>query len=192
MVIASLELVFIILVNLTCISIVYCKKISYNVYFHCFRNVEKLPLPKFGEDGTVSVENSVFKNPFVEEEIAKSAILEKHVKMIPAKDDITQINGKQICWMYRKGRCRFGHNCKFAHDSDLYCETPTETSDHVDANTSLVDLLPSSKTDKLDSSPDGSEAAKKKKKRPGLTQGLLPGKKVINMYKKQKLNNKSV
>lgn len=181
------------------IVVVCCKNTfpTMHNYFHCFRNVasigvEKLPLPKFGEDGTVSVKNSVFKNPFVEEEIAKSAILEKHVKMIPAKDDITQINGKQICWMYRKGRCRFGHNCKFAHDSDLYCETPTETSDHVDANTSLVDLLPITKTDKLDSSPDGSEAAKKKKKRPGLTQGLLPGKKVINMYKKQKLNNKSV
>jgi hypothetical protein len=30
----------------------------------------------------------------------------------------TMINGKKICWNNRKGRCRFGHNCKFAHDTD--------------------------------------------------------------------------
>lgn len=28
------------------------------------------------------------------------------------------VNGKKICWSHRKGRCRFGHNCKFAHTSD--------------------------------------------------------------------------
>ncbi|XP_046681133.1 uncharacterized protein LOC124367948 [Homalodisca vitripennis] len=150
---------------------------------------EKLPLPKFSEDG---VTNSVFKNPFVEEENAKSAILEKHVKMIPAKDDITQINGKQICWMYRKGRCRFGHNCKFAHDSDLYCETPTETPEPE--TTTVCDTLSgsstSAKNDRLDGSAETDVA--KKKKRPGLTQGLVPGKKVMNMYKKQKLTNKKL
>lgn len=32
---------------------------------------------------------------------------------------IIWVLGKKICWNYRKGRCRFGHNCKFAHDSDL-------------------------------------------------------------------------
>lgn len=30
----------------------------------------------------------------------------------------TTFNGKKICFNHRKGRCRFGHNCKFAHDSD--------------------------------------------------------------------------
>jgi hypothetical protein len=30
-----------------------------------------------------------------------------------------KINGKTVCWQYRKGKCRFGHNCKFAHDSDI-------------------------------------------------------------------------
>lgn len=25
-----------------------------------------------------------------------------------------------MCWNFRKGRCRFGSNCTFAHDSDLH------------------------------------------------------------------------
>lgn len=153
--------------------------------------MEKLPLPKFGEQGIASVTNSVFKNPFVEEENAKSAILEKHVKMIPAKEDITQINGKQICWMYRKGRCRFGHNCKYAHDSDLHSDMPADSSDQSESNT-VCDSLSGSvpKVDKHDVPVEGEVL--KKKKRPGLTQGLVPGKKVINMYKKQKLSSKKV
>lgn len=38
---------------------------------------------------------------------------------VPGKDGTQMINGKKICWNYRKGRCRFGHNCKYAHDSDI-------------------------------------------------------------------------
>lgn len=38
-----------------------------------------------------------------------------------ATEEHTQTkNGKKICWNYRKGRCRFGSNCTFAHDSDLH------------------------------------------------------------------------
>ena len=29
------------------------------------------------------------------------------------------IDGKKVCWMYRKGRCRQGAQCKFAHDNDV-------------------------------------------------------------------------
>merc|ERR1711971_1228501 len=44
------------------------------------------------------------------------------------------IDGKKVCWMFRKGRCRNGHKCKFAHDNDiknavtekLYTETKTD------------------------------------------------------------------
>ena len=37
-------------------------------------------------------------------------------------------SGKRICWNYRKGRCRFGHNCKYAHDSDIQ-----KTQEQLDA-----------------------------------------------------------
>lgn len=39
----------------------------------------KLPKPTIGES---SLQTSVFSNPFVEAELAKAAILEKHVKMV--------------------------------------------------------------------------------------------------------------
>lgn len=39
----------------------------------------KLPKPALGEN---SLQTSVFSNPFVEAELAKAAILEKHVKMV--------------------------------------------------------------------------------------------------------------
>uniref|UniRef100_A0A1B6MD17 C3H1-type domain-containing protein n=1 Tax=Graphocephala atropunctata TaxID=36148 RepID=A0A1B6MD17_9HEMI len=93
---------------------------------------------------------------------------------------------------YRKGRCRFGHNCKFAHDSDLYCETPAETPEPE--LTTVCDTLSNTsagaKGDRLDGSTEADVT--KKKKRPGLSQGLVPGKKVMNMYKKQKLSNKKL
>lgn len=38
---------------------------------------------------------------------------------VSGKDNTQMINGKKICWNYRKGKCRFGHNCKYAHDSDI-------------------------------------------------------------------------
>lgn len=115
--------------------------------------------------------------------------------MIPAKDDLTIINGKKICWMYRKGRCRFGHNCKYAHDSDVHNENNPNNSENTDKNeltTSSIESL--SSTDVIKISEDNeikSEVNIKKKKRPGLSQTLVPGKKVLNLYKKQKLSDNS-
>lgn len=137
--------------------------------------------------GTLTVKNSVFSNPFVEAENAKKAILEKHVKMTPSKDETTMINGKQICWNYRKGRCRFGHRCKYAHDSDIQRieqeedgamnnNQPEQTVQAGGQDEEIVDKI----------SPDTKQS---KKKRPGLAQGLVPGKKVMKMYKDQQVKD---
>lgn len=83
------------------------------------KSENKLPAPRFKETGIIN--ESVFRNPYLEAERAKSAVLEKHVKMVPSKHHLTKFNGKKICWMNRKGRCRFGNKCKFAHDSELFC-----------------------------------------------------------------------
>lgn len=163
------------------------------VYVYCRINIEpvvsteKLPLPKFDVEGSIPLKNSVFTNPFVEAENAKSAILEKHVKMIPSKNDITHINGKQICWMYRKGRCRFGHNCKFAHDSDLYNGGSLESGEQPEPNV-ICDSLANSVDTSDEIVDNGETLLKKNKKRPGLSQNIVPGKKVLKMYKKQKLS----
>lgn len=67
---------------------------------------------------------SVFANPFKEAEDAEKNVLEKHVKLAPKLDDIREINGRKICWNYRKGRCRFGAKCVFAHDCELLQKKP--------------------------------------------------------------------
>ncbi|KAM3963462.1 uncharacterized protein ACR2FA_002402 [Aphomia sociella] len=154
----------------------------------------KLPKPALGES---SLQTSVFSNPFVEAELAKAAILEKHVKMVPGKDNTQMINGKKICWNYRKGRCRFGHNCKYAHDSDIQKsaeELETEkqklksvvcegagTMTSAPPPQVTVDLVPPTDDTVWEGAAD-----KKKLKRPGLSQTLVPGKKVMKMYKEQK------
>lgn len=135
----------------------------------------------------MSVKNSVFSNPFVEAENAKKAILEKHVKMTPTRDEIKMINGKKICWNFRKGRCRFGHNCKFAHDSDLH-RTGTDLQDNSNQNEQVplhnqtVPVMEEETETEIESS---SSTQITRKKRPGLTSGLVPGKKVMKLYKKQ-------
>lgn len=70
----------------------------------------------------------VFSNPFRAVEMAKLASLEKHVKMVNTDEQITVKNGKKICWNYRKGRCRFGSKCTFAHDSDVEQSTTIKQS----------------------------------------------------------------
>ena len=142
-----------------------------------------LPKPDFAHGPTSK--NSVFLNPYVEAEIAKKAILEKHVKMVPSKDEVRFINGKQICWNYRKGRCRFGHNCKFAHDSDLHQSTSQSSS--FSGNVSGQNVPDGGSSDH--DSDEGEEGQAKRKKRPGLSQTLVPGKKVMNMYKKQRVKD---
>lgn len=130
---------------------------------------------------------SVFSNPFAEAEKAKSAILEKHVKMTPTLDDTKMINGRKICWNYRKGRCRFGHNCTFAHDSDLHrsaaeleaLRAPQETVICQTQYTGQVAIKDEEEVDQENNQ------NLKRKKRPGLSQTLIPGKKVLKLYKAQ-------
>lgn len=155
----------------------------------------KLPAPNFdaSKNTAEEINSSVFLNPFREAENAKEAILQKHVKMVEAKDNVIVINGKKICWNYRKGRCRFGHNCKFAHDSDVQ-----KSKDQIDAersaamqptvvcqNTQIGLQIPQTDIEKNEDEPPISNM---KRKRPGLTQGLVPGKRVMKQYlKNQKI-----
>ncbi|XP_066253011.1 uncharacterized protein [Euwallacea similis] len=161
--------------------------------------VFKLPTPSFQTGANAEVSGSVFVNPFLVAENEKEAILEKHVKMSNNKN-VGIINGKKICWNYRKGRCRFGHNCKYAHDSDIQksqqqlnaelevakarsvvCQSGSLNSSLMSQKFSLEQANP------CEDSAQVPEATKTKRKRPGLSQGLVPGKKVMKQY----LNNKS-
>jgi len=154
-----------------------------------------LPKPSFlteQEDSTaapkaVGASASVFANPFRDKEDRKRALLEKHVAMTTKPEDQRVINGKKVCWNYRKGRCRFGHNCTFAHDSDIglrkrAVETADKRPDFASAPSASApgqSLLAAEE----DSSTDGGPAAGRKK-RPGLAEGLVPGKKAMKFHNK--------
>ncbi|KAK4876207.1 hypothetical protein RN001_012629 [Aquatica leii] len=66
-------------------------------------DILKLPTPDFIDSSTSKT--SVFTNPFKQAEDEKQAILEKHVKMVDTQDNIRTINGKKVCWNYRKEKC---------------------------------------------------------------------------------------
>lgn len=103
--------------------------------------------------------------------------------MVPTKNDTTTINGKKICWNYRKGRCRFGHKCAFAHDSDL--QKTDEELEKERENSIKESLICQSNNTPDKVTQNVGDDVKSKKKRPGLTQGLTPGKKVMKMFNKQ-------
>lgn len=108
--------------------------------------------------------------------------------MVESKNNVIVINGKKICWNYRKGRCRFGHNCKFAHDSDIQ-KTDDQLQVERQPQQTVVcqsQSLPQPTHQEIDAIKEDA-VNQKKRKRPGLTQGLIPGKKVLKNYANQKI-----
>lgn len=138
------------------------------------RVADRLPLPSFTAE---LLGASVFSNPYRQAEDARRAVLEKHVKLTTAPAELRHINGKQVCWNYRRGRCRFGRGCKFAHDSDLQ---RGQTEEEAPAAGGAEDAAgdPAGRQPV----PPAADGQPPRKKRPGLSQTLVPGKKVIKMY----------
>ncbi len=179
----------------------------------------QLPRPSFltkqedlvrppGAVSNTSSSSSVFRNPFREREDAKRAVLEKHVAMTVRPEELRKIDGKKICWNFRKGRCRFGHKCTFAHDSDIGLKKPDPGSFAPDiaaqpsaseakpqvANASasapappprLAAATPPHPKQSYDQgsffSGEDSQGFRKKK-RPGLSQDLTPSKKAMKFH----------
>ncbi|XP_058466210.1 uncharacterized protein LOC131439332 [Malaya genurostris] len=131
-----------------------------------------------------AIPGGVFSNPFREAEDAKIACLEKHVKMVDPESKTSE-QKRNICWNFRKGRCRFGSKCNYVHDSDLIVnkgvqgnQINIETADKLVEHSSLS--IDNRTTRKHDS----------KKKRPGLSRELVPPRKVLKMYQKSKFSGK--
>lgn len=167
----------------------------------------KLPRPTFVSADDSSITNfnspgnatSIFSNPFRDAEQATVSALEKHVRMTMPTEKQNEINGRQICWNYRKGKCRFGHNCKFAHDSDIPIDNRLDPNDHHNSNMRFQSQIPYHQITHCEASfgvtmdengneEDGDydiDGYLKKKKRPGLCPSLVPSKKVMKQYYKQ-------
>lgn len=86
-------------------------------------------------------------------------------------------NGKKICWNYRKGRCRFGSNCTYAHDSDLHvAESNIKTEKETHTQRAIAISEPQ------EANTETTTSTVNNKKRPGLGDSIIPSKKVIKAY----------
>lgn len=98
-------------------------------------------------------------NRFAQEEKAKTALYEKHVKMTEDK-----CSSQAPCFKFRKGACRKGDKCRFSHDLGFQApgyvpETPDYSDAVIESPSPIAPVLPSTK------------------KRPGVTNTLMPAKK---------------
>jgi len=161
-----------------------------------------LPRPSFMQEAEVvrvGVTGSVFSNPFREAESAKAAILEQHVGMTAGqRSEGKMIDGKKVCWMFRKGRCRHGHKCSFAHDNDIASSlvekmyTPKYDSEsQLSGGKSAGSVAPLSVAPREPAwrqmaakEQAEEEEMRARKKRPGLSQGLVPSKKAMKFHEK--------
>lgn len=162
----------------------------------------KLPPPPLGGGGLVG--SSVFANPFKERADERLNVLQKHVPLtLQARP--TEIGGKKMCIAYRKdGRCRFGSRCKYAHDSDLQSTAAlacmgTAEEDGTEAGSDTTGLTqaappppqtPDSQTTtsflRRGQEEDGTEEERARKKRPGLSNTLIPPKKALKQFNMQR------
>lgn len=103
----------------------------------------------------------------------------KHFKV--ATDEHTYVkNGKKMCWNFRKGRCRFGSNCTYAHDSDIH-ELNNDDQPKIDSR-QISSTTASTTVVKVKRS-----LHEQKRKHPGLGNSIVPSKKVIKHYNMNKV-----
>lgn len=159
-----------------------------------------IPKPSFLQEQHSSVVSSVsfdsgtsvFRNPFRDKEDKKKAILEQHVNMTQRQEELKMIDGKKVCWMYRKGRCRNGSKCKFGHDSDVKAENlppkPEEIYDsdaQISSEKSRSGLVQALNMHREMSPPPQEEDEKApRKRRPGLADSVVPTKKAMDFHKR--------
>ncbi|EDW02474.1 uncharacterized protein LOC6559610 [Drosophila grimshawi] len=143
------------------------------------QKIPKLPSASAALDNAATKRTGdVFSNPFLEAELHKTASLERHVKMVNNDTHMQLKNGRKICWNYRKGRCRFGTSCQYAHDSDLSLEASADKDAKLE--TAAQTSTPHSSANKgRDRDRDN------KRKRPGLSDAIEPGKRVMKSYQQQ-------
>lgn len=164
-----------------------------------------LPKPSFMQEAEkisgVKYDNSVFSNPFRAREEKKVAILEHHVGVTNRQEAANMFNGKKVCYNFRKGRCRHGHKCKFAHDNDVrkevsdslysakYDEAAQISHEKLETDTRPhLQLAPTTEDVNLlqppDLDPEAAVISSGKKKRPGLSDKLVPSKKAMKFHNK--------
>ncbi|KAM4704473.1 uncharacterized protein WCC33_012883 isoform 2-T3 [Rhinophrynus dorsalis] len=153
----------------------------------------RLPAPLLGSQSTTN-SGGVFSNPFHEEQQAQLNILEKHVKL---SDCHWARGGRGVCLSYqRDGRCRFGTRCKYSHGSDL----PQGRARLVQKGVGTIVLsdgehgeIQRGRNAVLEEEPGEQEeetSQRWKRKKPGLSNNLIPPKKSLKNYQHQVANER--
>lgn len=110
----------------------------------------------------------IIGNRFAQEERAKKALYEKHVKMTEDK-----ITSQPHCFKFRKGACRKGDKCRFRHDLGLQVPSYNSEADNKAQYEAAVIQQP-----------PGPSLPQKKKA--GVTNTLYPAKKAKNALNEQR------
>merc|ERR1712176_186493 len=130
------------------------------------------------------------RNEYVAEREEKKAVMEQHVQLSNSVISSAETQGKKVCWQFRKhGRCRQGHKCRFAHDNDLFNGAGTIPSKSDAALGSSYSAPPGYEIPQEEEEEDG--LPKKKKRKFGLPDTLIPKAKVITIYKDHKKKERS-
>ena len=173
--------------------------------------VKRLPNPLSGstdERDDDESHSSVFVNYYHKAERAKLAVLEQHVKLTTAKDAEGSTDGdkhkkgtkkRQICLNFQRGRCRYGQKCKFAHsvESEMDHVVDSDAAPAKETNNLGVNKFGSPPPFFYDSNvtgdaneyvndDDDGEGNKKRKKRSGISDTLVPPKKALHSLEKQR------
>ncbi|XP_053306865.1 uncharacterized protein LOC128469074 [Spea bombifrons] len=152
--------------------------------------VVRLPAPILGRETGVGP-GGVFSNTFHEKQQAQLSVLEQHVKL---SDSNWVKQGKGACLSYqRDGRCHFGTNCKYSHASDL----PQKSTGTVQKDFERKQLMDGrgqmQREGFIEEQQSGDEkpSLKGKRKKPGLSNTLIPPKKALKNYMEQMATERS-
>ena len=135
-------------------------------------------------------EESVFTNPFLKEEEKRLALLSKHVQLtetiVKETGNKSARNGVQICYKFQKGNCRFGDKCKYLHASEEQMKELGLDKGRGRGRGARRSKNQPELVGDLDALFDEDKEQQPRLKRPGLSQGLIPSKKVFNLYNKHR------
>lgn len=171
-----------------------------------------IPLPRPFDNtiiaGSDTSSVSVFRNPFLEAERAETFLLEQHVKLSETaytnrlNDERERAKHKfrkssLPCRQFKRGKCRMGDKCRFLHAA-----FPTAAPGGLPASstpsTSEITAAPSvyggkavrytewGKEEIIGDGDDDAEGKKAKKRRVGITNSLVPPKRALASYEKQR------
>ena len=157
-----------------------------------------LPLPKLDlkESSNLSTKDlnqrtqqtsSIFFNPYLAAEKQKLCALEKHVQLSETKTEDGNKRNKQVCFKFQKGRCRQGDKCKFSHGTVNVPSANLEKSKEPSITPSHCNAAARYE---LVEDEDSWGPQKKKMKKIGVTDSLVPPRRALEAFAKQKLSGK--